>query len=179
MQRRLLLAIVACALVAPATLAPMAAAHFPSFPAPTPGPCQMEHAHHYGTGTSLDGRALVTSVTWRNTVILLDSCVPQNGEGDYGIGGGFLPADHHSGFTCVFDDVIPNVHFHIGAVDASGNVVAISDRWDTCGWPVDSLGVAIPPGADNGWWIFLVDVVEVTTSGVVVSTPTTGHIYGF
>ena len=164
--------ILALALVA-AFAVPAVGAHGPPALLPYES-CGPQKEHHYGSGSTVAAFSPVGSITWRTTVVLLDSC-PYDGEGDFGIGGGFLPADHHFGQrVCVYDDSGLAVRFTIGAADASGVIVRESFTWTTCGPAHDFLG-PIPPGADSGWWVFLQDVVDGSGN---VGTPTTGHIYG-
>ena len=159
---------------------PLAVAHVFPFPSNTPGigtACAPQHDHHYVAGTSVATGGLV-SATWRTTVVLTDSCEFQDGEGDFGIGGGFLPADHHDAYTgvCVTDALGQVVGFWIGAKGASGGIVNVSPLQFGCGAAFDANQVPIKPGVDGGWWIFLANTDTSTFSQPGVTLPTQGHI---
>ncbi len=173
LPRKILLLAVAI-LVTP-MVAPAGGAHPYPVPAPDLGPCNAsEPSHHYVTGTSLDvGNSALPTVTWRTTVLLFDSCAFIDGEGDFGVGGGFLPTNHHgingagvwSGEVCVEDDVYGfDVEFVVG-VSPGGGVINEVAHGTGC------IYVSLPsfypqpapnppsPGADGGIWVFLENTV--------------------
>lgn len=172
MLKRLLVPALFGLLVIPFTFA------HPIPPTPLDTPCAPSHDHHYTTGTSLVFGTPITSATWRTTVILADSCPTLDGDGDFGVGGGFLPANHHDAYkgVCVSDTTGFTQTFWIGTVNPSGAVTSISPLFQGCGAAYDTSGVPMPPGADGGWWVFLANEVQTTGQSTYLAAPTTGHI---
>lgn len=74
----------------------------------------------------------------------------------YGVGGAFLPADHHGDQVCIADDVSLAAEFYVGT-DADGDgVIAPVMGVDGMDGPFRGC-VPLPaePGRDGGWWIVL------------------------
>lgn len=154
---------------------PFAFAH--PFPAPGATPCAPLHDHHYAAGGSVVAGTPVASASWRTTVVLTDSCATYDGEGDFGVGGGFLPADHHNAYegVCVSDATATvagaaPIAFWIGTTSPGGVVTAVSPLFYGCGY------APMPPGADGGWWIFLANQATAGPQTQLYSEPTLGHI---
>ncbi len=170
MLKKTIMLLVATALVTPLA-APLGGAHGDPAPIPPGYPCNpFDPTHHYGTGTSIDaGYSALPSVTWRTTMLLFDSCALIDGEGDFGVGGGFLPTNHHGsivggiwqGDVCVQDDVFGfDVEFIVGYSTGGGSIVEVASG---AGCIPVSLPAVYPqpfpnppsPGADGGIWVFL------------------------
>jgi hypothetical protein len=165
-------------------LVPFASSHSPNFPLPFQF-CGDQHLHHYTAATSVD-TTLLTTVYWRTTVQLFDSC-PFDGEPDYGIGGAFLPSSHHGTYdpnlgiwkitACADDDLWgpatgPTPVGLIVGVDTGGGVILdLADGFGcvTASYPGGPGG----PGAAPGFWVFLAN----SNAGVTPRVPTVGHIY--
>ena len=166
-------------LLVPAAVAilaiPFAVAHV--FPDPVTTPCAPLHDHHYATGSSANLNGIATA-TWRTTVVLTDSCETYDGEGDFGVGGGFLPASHHNAYqgVCVADITGTTVDFWIGAKGPSGGIVSVSPLLSGCGSAFDANGAPIAPGVDGGWWIFLANSASLGFTSSLNAPPTAGHI---
>lgn len=177
MSRIAFAALAALALMAAAT--PLASAHDPAIP-PLPDQfCGPQHLHHYTAATSVDARA-VTTVYWRTTVQLFDSC-PFDGEADYGVGGAFLPASHHGSYdaekglytiTACADDLVwgSSVGLVVGYDSGGGNIVEVAQGVGC------ATATSATLGAGGGWWVFLTDRLY-GTQNVQASAPTSGHIY--
>jgi hypothetical protein len=169
---------------------PGATAHGPpNIPLPNQF-CGNQATHHYTTGTSLRlSLPIVQYANWRTTVQLMDSC-PYDGEGDYGIGGGFLPIDHHGSYdpftntwsitACVDDDMWGPaagnpfaVGLIIGVNVGGGNIVEYASGNGCATATAPDLGFGITQSADFGWWVFL----ENRNIGTILIEPTNGHLY--
>ena len=91
-------------------------------------------------------------------------CPPTLADGDFefGIGGGFLPASHHNSMVCVEDAVLGStVQYRTGA-DLNGDGVVDDHEASS---PLTGCAAMGSPGADGGWWVF------------VEGAATTGHIW--
>ena len=156
-----------------ASLMPVAAHDPPLPPLPTQAACtSAEPLHHYAAATSLEG-----AVSWRTTVALFDSC-PLDGEADFGVGGGFLPASHHGSYdgntgkwtiTVCVDDYVwgSSVGLIVGIDSGGGNVQELAQGVGC------ATATSFTTGASSGWYVFLTNRVVGTT----VIAPTIGHIY--
>ena len=150
-----LLAILAVALL-PTTLA--------HAPAGTPNPAcnSAENPHDYlGAGDYNVGGYGAGLVT------VQDGCPSPTGDGDFefGLGGAFLPADHHSGTVCVDDVVLgPAVQFIVGG-DANGN--GLLEPGETIGPVTHCTPLTVAPGTDGGWWV------------IILAPATAGHVETF
>lgn len=149
-MNKTLLAILAVALV------PTASAHFPPG---TPNPyCDSEENPHDYLGSADAGPV--------GFVFVSDGCADPAGDGDYefGHGGAFLPADHHSHDEVCVDDVVlgSSVDYVVGA-DVDGN--GILDSSETVGPVSGCVDLPPGPGLGGGWWVF------------VLSPATAGHVW--
>ncbi|HWH09051.1 MAG TPA: hypothetical protein VNX21_07605 [Candidatus Thermoplasmatota archaeon] len=152
-MNKTLVAILAMALV------PTALAHDP---VGTPNPqCNSTEATHDYAGAG------VYDVAGRGFgfVTVQDGCADVNTDNDFefGIGGGFLPYPHHSGTVCVEDAAFGQSVEYVAGADLNGDFVI--DASESTGVVSGCNALPAGPGADGGWWVF------------VISPATVGHIW--
>lgn len=163
-------------------LVPFVAAHPVSLPS-DPGACNpARFDHHWVAGTSYTADVVFVSSSQQGAVALADSCATIDNEGDFGVGGGFLPAGHHEPRegVCVTDHVTgAPVQFFVGTA-TGGVITSTSPTFVTCGKAFTAGGVPMSPGTDGGWWVFVVTDVNVDGNqqnlSASASTPAAGHI---